>query len=351
MNYAYERQTFADMTAPVDVQETLERTLKSWQAVTHKENVAATHDAELIEPTERTSGAIVLHPKSGEVDESQSIVLAHPYRNGWYGFPHLRIRSEVTRDFVAPNSRVVVLPSNAVGEQYYDLKQFTELERGQMKRGVMDPFGQQQIRTVEGVQKKYALGELLLTGYSQGGSTVLSMAAQNNDRLNIVRVNADEVPSKSGRTAGETQTDFRKTSDNFIKAAQEAGIPALSAVHRLDRAIYGMGKFVFGSLASYDGRLMKKAMAGHVGSDLSQAANTNEVLTKVGFVEGSDLFDESITRSPGLRAPNLRFVEYHGQGFRKHGSADNVILHALMARDGLIGSRTQEWTWKDQYLA
>lgn len=45
-----EKRTYNDMMTP-EVQELIGKTVESWQAVTHKENIAATHNAELIAPT------------------------------------------------------------------------------------------------------------------------------------------------------------------------------------------------------------------------------------------------------------------------------------------------------------
>lgn len=270
-------------------------------------------------------------PDDKEVDPDRTIVLALPYLNGYT--PHHFIRAKTLQILTAPNHRLLLLPNSVDNKPAY---QFTfDQERRLGERNFM-PLGEVYSKALEVVDSttEYGLGSLAISGFSQGGLTALAIAAVNSSsHLHVELVNADETPSQSERTAKQLSSDFMQSSGlrHLWKSIHESRIPALSQAMNIPRLSSDLVKFGFKS-RSPEAKLLQEAMSGSADYLVERATNKN-VFVKLGFVAASSVFDPS---SITTRAENLEIIEYGGSHFkRKHATGDNVILHALMADQGL----------------
>ncbi len=288
------------------------------------------HDLTIYAPTENTSEAFVISPDTEDPDETRTIVMALPHLHGLVR--HMYIRAKVMQQIVAPNCRLVGLPNNSLRHQSYDLSSFYLDDRAERTRnGSMIPFGEQQMRTLEGINRSTPLGAVGLSGYSSGAGISLAMAAVGSSELEVVRVNADEAPSKPGRNWINVVLDNLQSASgqDYKDAVAAAGIPALTEAMASKQAGQNMAKF-FLKHFSRDGFLMLQAMTNSV--DITASLISADIPTKIGYVINSKLFDPAL---PGSAYGSSKIVGYEGEGFRGHATADDVFMHALMANHGL----------------
>lgn len=328
-------ETLETITSP-RLQQQIDEVHEYWQGVDPYTGVeTAIKNTFVIEPTEDTSRAYVLEPPLF-FDDSRTLALSLPYLNG-FSSQHY-VRAETMRRIINPFGRVVVLPENS-SQQRYNVAPFNNTDTAKLAMGDYSPFGERQMRTLELADSLIKLGSVMLTGYSKGGLTAISMAAAGSDKLNVTHVNADEVPSKVGRTPKQLERDFMKSGTlmQLRKAIGQAEIEPLSRAMRSTSLAQDLAKFGIAS-KSKNGKLMRASMQGSVDYDLERALHkVNGAVMKVGFVEGSRVFDPDSLSPRTIRALG-GLVKYLGPGFHGHASADDVIVHALMVNDCLVRS-------------
>lgn len=277
----------------------------------------------------RSVEVAIIDPED-ERDEQNDLVLAEPYLNGWTA--HHYIRARAMQDIVAPNSRVIVLPNSSFGREAYS---FTDTEQQKLRQGDITPLSEQQMKALEHLKTETAW----LTGYSQGGTSVLGIASVGSDKIDVAKVNADEVPSETGRDAKALQKAFMESGGlGALRAAvRDAGVDALAEAMSLRRLAVDLTKFGLVSQRRW-AKDIAQTMTGSA-EELVRGAvrqlGTHAV--KLGFIEGSSLFD------PGSLSPEteqaVRLVHYKGNFMHGHASGDNVYLHAAMVRDGLVAEQ------------
>jgi hypothetical protein len=291
-------------------------------------------DLRIVQPTDKTSRAFILEPHKNQADKSFSLVLALPYLNGFT--PHHYIRAETLRQIVNPNGRVVVLPENSYSQKD-NVGQFNDADTARLLAGDNLPYGERQMQTLEYINKTHNLGNIALTGYSKGGLTVMAMAAAGSDKLTVTHLNADEMPSKSGRDSKGLQKDFMKSGGilDLRRAIKESEIEPLSVAMSGFGMVMDLIKFGLAS-KSKNGKLMGSTMVGSADYAIELAQErAKDAGIKVGFVEGSQVFSPSSLSPRTIKALG-GLVKYAGRSFHKHPTADNVIVHALMVNDCLV---------------
>lgn len=343
-----EESSIARITSP-ELSQRVDEVRERWQSKTYEDICRETEEATSIAPTEDSAGIVVLEPQTKDVDETQSLAIAFPYQNAWW--PHHYVRARVAQQIIAPNSRTLVLPNNSIGEefQYYDLDNLSDEDVARMESGSVRPVVEQQVRTLERYSKEQSLGQLMVTGYSFGGRIAIEMASMGKRDIEIVAVNADEMPSQGGRSKSGLRDDFLKSNKGpaggLRQAAQSADIPALASAMRRDRMLAGRVRFGLSTLTR-SGKLTHAAMTG---SMIDRIIWTNhnhpDLPIKLGHIAGSHLFnpdylDENRKRDTfvqkGVRS--LHVVKYDGRNLQSHASGDNPFVHALTAYDGLINT-------------
>lgn len=319
------------------VSDMVELVREPWSLLSLQDVRAEMSDPEIVDSGvlhvgERAVRYAAVLPEAGVRDETSSIVLSLPYLNTWDD--HHYIRAKVLQQIVAPTSTVIVLPNNSFGLDAYQL---TESDRQRLSQGDIAPISELHMRFLE--KSPQTLGDLILTGYSFGGRNVLGIAGVGSDTIGITHVNADETPSKQGRTTKELRKDFMRSGGmgDLRRAVQESEIPALSKAMSLGRMSLGLTLFGLKDM-SRDSRITRAAMTGSAEGLVTQAIQQlGSKKIKIGSVEGSRLFDHDSLSEHTLSAVDN--VQYRGDLFHGHPSGDNVILHALMARDGLAQNR------------
>lgn len=268
-----------------------------------------------------------LMPDGSDIDPTRTIALGLPFLNGLA--PHQFMRAKAMQLLVGPEVPVVVMPNNSHKNEAYT---FTDNQRLRLAEGNIKPLGEIQVAAFERLNAtKRALGALQITGYSQGALTALAMGAVGSAELNVTTINADEAPSKLGRTAKQLKSDFLAGGMFDVpNEAKDTDIDALMTAISKPRFILDIVRFGIQSVRR-DSKLIQQAMTGSA-DHLVTIAATSGADIKLGYVEGSPIFN---TSSIMTEADNVRLVAY-GKGFdRGHASGDNIIKHALMAADGL----------------
>lgn len=319
-------RNFGDVVCP-QTEAMIESVYEHWYGKSYHDVAAEMPEPMYINiPGDRKVQTIEVAPTGSDHDITRDIVLGLPYLNGYT--VHHYIRAKTLQLLTHPNSSVWIMPNNGSDKSAY---QFNTEENCRLSNGDIRPLAEMQLRAFENSSARF--GTLAITGYSQGGLTAVAMAAVGSDKLVIDRVNADEMPSRSNRTAKQLGKDFMSSGGlpELKGAVKDANIAALSEAMSTRRLGADLVKFGVTSLGK-EAKLLKHAMSGSAQGLIEQAMN-NGVHIKVGSVAGSSLLDiESIdTESPLLTA-----VQYVGQPFdRRHATGDNVIAHAIMANDGL----------------
>jgi hypothetical protein len=262
-----------------------------------------------------------------EIDDTQTIALGLPFLNGIT--PHHYIRAKTLQLMVNPHVPVVIMPNNSHKNEAYQL---TDQDRDLLAKGNISPIGAIEMLALEELNKIRKLGNVSLTGYSQGASTVLAMGAFGSTELDVKVINADEAPSKSDRNKKQLKSDFMAGGIFDVpNEAHDADIDALNEAVTKPKFILDIIRFGIQSMRK-DSQLLQGAMAGSVDTLVSDVT-VSGVPVKLGYVTESPMFDpESIDK----RHANVRLVGYTGDRFaRGHAVGDHVIKHALMAKHGL----------------
>lgn len=265
--------------------------------------------------------------EGSELDFTRTIVLGLPFLNGLA--PHQYMRAKALQLMVDPNVPVVVMPNNSYKNDAYT---FTADQKRRLAYGSMLPVGEVEMAALERLQKlRGDLGAVQLTGYSQGGSTVLAMGAVGSSSVNVISINADEAPSKNYRNVKQLKTDFLAGGVFDVPAeAKDSGIRGLAKAQSKPRFIADVARFGVQSLKG-ESKLIQRAMADSVEAMVNEAS-FNGVNVKLGYIATSPMFDpESIQTS----AYNLKTVKYTDGFERGHACGYNIIKHALMAADGI----------------
>lgn len=289
------------------------------------------NDSVSIDATVDNSAAVVLEPE-GDVDESRTFAMLFAVASGIT--QQQVIKAMVKREVNGPNHRMLLFPTNIVGQNNTIFDGVSPQDRQLLEAGDLAPYAELQYGGLDKVQQRgYQLGELVFDSYSFGGRTAASMAANNRDRYKISHINIDDAPSKAGRTKPGLAFDFIVGGGNINQAIEDAKLGALSEVASPQQVRGGLGDFLT-KLRDDDTGLILPSMNTSIAGDLEKAIEQNPgVQVKVGYVEGSRMFDPATVAASQL----LRLVKYHGRGFNKHATADNPIVGAAMLADCLRG--------------
>jgi hypothetical protein len=284
---------------------------------------------------DRRVKTFILEPEDGHAaDPSLTLVLAQEFLNGYAIDKDIRAR--IMRDMIAPTSRLIVLPNNAYKDHAYDLT-INEKERILEGSERMKPYGEMFIRVLEKLDRRMPLGDVALSGYSQGANSVIAMAAVGSDRLRITNVNADEVVSKQGRDPKQLENDFKgpdgakESLAIFRDSIMDANIPALAEAMNARSRYLGLARFGIKSMGK-EAQLLKYAMSGSMDTTISKIPQ--DVHLKIGHMDGSPMFDPESLSVRGRRVIDM-LVEYYGDNTYKHASSNNPWTHGLMALHGI----------------
>lgn len=258
--------------------------------------------------------------------DGTDVVLPLPYLQGFTA--HHYIRGRTAQELVFPHSRLHILPSEP------DSVTLSDADRERLARGDGGPIAEKQMKALE----KKQLGETALTGYSWGALDALELLEAGSDQIEINRVNADELPNESNRDDKKLRKDFARSGTvmSLRAAITEADIPALSEAMNLPRMALDIAQFGLRSLGK-DGKLLARPMTGsHNWLIIGAVKQLGADNVKIGSIKGSTMFSYgSFGQSKVEHNFAPRVVSYGGSGFHSHATADNVIIHAAMIKDGL----------------
>lgn len=272
-------------------------------------------------------------PAYGEADGSV-VALAFPFQQ------HLNdtmtLRAAFMQQAVMPNSSVLLLPNVHRGpEQTFT---FSKEDKARMAEGSLAPLGEKYVRVFE----KLRISDISLTGYSQGARTALDIAAVGSDKLEVVRVNADELPSALGRGAIKLLVDFMQSGGEKeqLKSMGESGFGSLIEAYGgkvLKRDYSEFGKMFATSPVSW---AIHRGMTGSANDSLRKAlVEYPDLQVKLGVVEDSRLAQLEDLTVPQSQKSRVKAVRYTGAAANKHTTGDNYAAHALMVKHGLKTSR------------
>lgn len=277
----------------------------------------------------------VVEPSTPYVDEDLTLGLLLEYQQGLT--PAHYLRAKQLQLYVAPHSRVVILPNNSADSSPVDtLTSLTPKQLEAMAHGDIRPYAELLMDTVERADKVHKFGELALVGSSMGGLTALGMIAAGSEKTRVGSAVVIEVPSELGRSAKKLTKDFNKSTGGVFglhKAVKESGIPAQAEAMRPDRMLWDVIKFGVRSVASREARLIKAAMAGSANDlflDAVEQLGPDRIAEY--HIEGSRIFDDqSLCRRVQDAIAQTR-VE--GPMTHAHPTPNNLPLNAAMVYNG-----------------
>jgi hypothetical protein len=278
--------------------------------------------------------AYVLQPKADY--DGTTVVLGLPHQQAMK--PSMAIRAQYLQDVVAPDSRIVVLPNNTIGDR--DYYHFSDGERTLAtgsgdRKSSLQFFYDNRVRLLDtlGVID----GKVNFTGYSLGGLTALGSAVSASQHMEVGVVNVDEAPNLE-RTPKQLQKDFMASGGwgDQRKAIEDAALPALSEALSPARLLADYGRFALATLIPENNALH----AGMSGAEFDQQIASSlsylrDSFIKVGRIDGGQVADEATFNEyasyvPYRDNPNISFVQYSGKAAHKHPTGDNAVAHALM---------------------
>ncbi len=272
---------------------------------------------------------VTLDPVDGEYDGTDIVIPLH-FMQGWT--PHHYIGARIVQELVFPNSRVTILPNAP------DSVPLDDEDKKKMAMGI-NVLTEYQMLALE----KLGLGTTALLGFSYGGLTTLRLAGHGSDRLEIVKINADEVPHEEDRGPLKLMRDFDRSSGipRLKQAIASSGIPPLSEAMDSVGITIDVLRFSKRAALSKEGRLMGRDMTGTHNDDIARAVHQlGGSNVKLGYIDGSSMFniddlDLLSTYTPIAPRVGPRIVHYFGEDFYAHAAVDNPILRAGLAYDGL----------------
>lgn len=281
----------------------------------------------------RQTRAVVLPALTTEKSDI-AIGLILPHQQRWTD-AHA-IRAKVMQRLIAPEHDIFVLPNNSVANSNY---RFTPQALARLKSGDMRPLASLDAATLELLARIRGTGKVALTGYSLGARIVLEIAQDHLlQYVEPVGFNADEAPSKLGRSARELQSDFTK-SGGFgaqLEAIAESGLLALQETYSRPRLAADYARFGAAVVLNSQNSAIHQAMADTAFHSPERFVDYGpDVPRKIGYVAGSKLFAYDSEVAKVIGRPGVLLTEYNGNGTHKHTTGDNPIIHALMAMDGL----------------
>ncbi len=264
----------------------------------------------------------------GEIDDESVIALSFPYQQPLN--KTMVMRAAFMQQAIAPNTEVLLFPNVHTGkDQTYVL---SDSDKQRLSEGLLAPLGEKYARAIT----KLGIPRIALTGYSMGGSTSIEIAASGLPNTKITHVNADEAPSKHGRTAKQLQKDFLQSGGYGMqrKSMAESGFGSLMRRYAGPRLLVDYAQFGIHSLGEVSKLIHQGMTDTHYESILEAHWNHPEAAIKIGHVAGSKLVDDSDFKN--LEYNNdIRVAYYTGSAANAHTTGDNYVAHALMVKDGL----------------
>lgn len=295
-------------------------TAERWQSYSLSDVQKMMPETTVISAGEQLVHAAVLLPK-GDFDNNEALVISAPHQNGWA--PSIYIRSEITRQIVAPDAMAIVFPNNGGKDRYYQL---TDQQIADLNKGNLAPIAEMRVRVLEALH----VGEIAATGFSLGANLAVAMAAVGSDKVEVIAINADEAPSELGRTNKQLRKDAMKSNSwgEQREAIADANIPALSEYFtRLNMARDYAG-FALATLRRAN-KAVEQAMSGSIQPQIGRALEQYPNLPiKIGSIIGSLLTNDGDIHGTRIR-------HYSGEATHRHATGDNPFAHALMAKDGV----------------
>ncbi len=273
----------------------------------------------------------VVMPDTKDVDETKSILLPLEYNQGVT--PAHYMRAKMVQQYVAPDSRVVIVPNSSFDRNHVDIVNgLSDSSKEKMAEGDYRPYAELIANTLDMADKVHSFGSLMIPGSSQGALTGLALAS--SETLDISGVVAFETPSMSHRDAKALSKDFQKSGGGMtglLNAIKGSEIKAQKEAMRVfDRFPRDIAKFVIRSSFNADAKLIAKSMAGSAEYLANPAVKAlGEGAVNFYYVEGSSVFDpESISDETQALAPVIRL---EGPEMYAHASSNNLRLFASVA--------------------
>ena len=282
---------------------------------------------------ERYEGAdIAVVQPEGEVDETKTILLPLEFNQGIT--PAHYMRAKVLQQYLAPESRVVIVPNSSADDSHVDMSLLSEYSKKRMSEGDYMPYASLLHRSVAEADVRHNFGTMAIVASSQGALTGLAFAT--SEMVPVSNVLAHETPSKSGRSAKQLGKDFNKSGGGVFglkNAIADSEVRAQRQAMRFpDRYTRDIVKFAKRSMTHPDAKLLAEAMSGSAEYLASPATkNLGMYAVVFSYAKGSLVFDpESISDETKALAP---VIELTGERLEKqaHATSNNLRLLAALA--------------------
>lgn len=274
---------------------------------------------------------VLLKPNHGDVDDTKTIVRFSEFLNGYN--PVQWIGAEVTRQLVAPNSLMIMMPNNSFGQANHIVPNAPDAIE-LFSRDALNTLARNKWTALDHIDRnKYRLGKIGLTGWSFGANMALAVASLEDRQLEVMAVNADEPVSKTGRTAKELSKDFMKSGGfgEQRQAGKDSGITAINQAFSVSRLALDYLKFGIASQGK-EAKQLLESMTGDVNELVKRSLSNNpDIQIKLGQMVGSLIFDpRSVQRQNGVQV-----VSYDQPTNRRHATVNNPLVQGYMAHQGL----------------
>ena len=285
------------------------------------------------------AGFVDLRPEEHEPDNV--VVVPFPFVSGWGAGMALRLR--LLQASMPEPTRVIGFPHNTMADRrMYSL---TKQEAVAMSAGDFEPLARRQLNTLATL----GVESFGLWGYSAGaaiGAATLRLAAARG-QFALKPSGLAEEPNGLNRSQSSLRKDFMATGLSRLNAAVAAsGVPALIDYHAAGgwrsrpRQVWGYATFA-ANMNLMSNRAIRSAFGyDRFGSDVIGALEADSQLRLL-VARGTDSTITPADSPSRVRLQKfaaeqaddrLQFAELSGYG---HEAADNIALHALLARFAL----------------
>lgn len=281
-----------------------------WRATSLDQVIAKMPETQLGNADHNAIRYVDLRPASGEYDPDETVVMTLPGAKTWSAETYMT--SEIMRQILAPNGRMIVFPNNNLGQTNY---RYTRDEARRVAGGDLAPLSERQARLVA------ALGidsVKLVIGHSFGAAAGATFGRVASNTLQI-RANAlDEAPN--------TFIGGRKGLALRLAMIRE-GKQVIPGIHAVELAAFDEATNTLPGVKEalrYNRALGAYALGGNL---------TRESVASNKFMVDDSFFDD--VSSMLSISPTASIVISNATGFKPDGTPNGAIGSTVSSHDEL----------------
>lgn len=276
-----------------------------------------------------------------DYDATKAVVHLYPYANGMD--PHMRIRSKLLQDSLIEKKQLIAFPHNTLKNNYYFL---SPKDKEKVRHSNFDPLSDIVMRSLD----RAGVEEIDIVGYSLGGDIGANLLkrAKITGTFAVNSVMLGEPTRIVSRSKRQLSRDFREGGfGNFVQAVKDSDLPVLEDAQgvrtkkQFPKVAASLAGFAISTIQNKENRVIKDGMAASGSNyskffwDATRFPSSVDIRHSI-FAYGaySKIVPEDVIKNTSRCLKDWFTIVELPYG---HEAADNVVLHALLAKKAIEG--------------